>query len=124
MGMEEIHASAARYVRIATVGDLTEAHVLAARLRSEGIDVRVHSEANGPYPVTVGRLAEAQIWVMSDRAEDANRVLLDAEVNTALAPAEPGFSESRGVRAEIRMIAVAVVLVLVMLWIVRFARLF
>ena len=122
--MEETERNSARYIRVATVGDLTEAHVLAARLRSEGIDVRVHSEANGPYPVTVGRLAEAEIWVLSDRAEEAGHVLLDAEVNRALAPAEPELPSRDRVRAETRLIAVATALVLILLWIVRFARVF
>jgi len=122
--MEETERNSARYIRVATVGDLTEARVLAARLRSEGIEVRVHSEANGPYPVTVGHLAEAEIWVLSDRAEEASHVLLDAEVNTALAPAEPELSRSEGVRVETRLIAVATALVLILLWIVRFARVF
>ena len=122
--MEETERNSARYILVATVGDLTEARVLAARLRSEGIEVRVHSEANGPYPVTVGQLAEAEIWVLSDRAEEASHVLLDAEVNTALAPAEPELSRSDGVRVETRLIAVATALVLILLWIVRFARVF
>lgn len=121
--MDDREIGAARYVRIATVGDLTEARVLAARLTAEGIDVRVHSEALGPYPVTVGGLAEAELWVLSDRVEDAGQILLDAEVNTALAPAERDDSASRGLPLEVRLVALTVGLVLVLLWVVRFARL-
>ena len=84
----EPRADNARFVKVATVGDLTEGRVLAARLRAEGIDVRVHSEALGPYPVTVGQLAETQLWVLSGDLEDAGRVSLDAEVNSAIAPAD------------------------------------
>lgn len=121
--MEDHDVGGARYVRIATVGDLTEARVLAARLNAEGIDVRVHSEALGPYPVTVGGLAEAELWVLSDRVEDAGQILLDAEVNTALAPAERDGATSRGLPLEVRLMALAVGIMLVVLWIVRFARL-
>ncbi len=74
----------ARFVRLTTVGDLTTARVLAARLVSEGIETRLHGDALGPYPMTVGALAETQIWVLSDRIEEASRLLLDAEVNDAL----------------------------------------
>jgi len=73
-----------RFVKIATVGDMTAGNVLAARLRSEGIEVRVHSQALGPYPLTVGDMAETELWVMSDRIDDAKTILLDAEVNDAI----------------------------------------
>ncbi|NND01999.1 MAG: hypothetical protein HKN91_04370 [Acidimicrobiia bacterium] len=78
-----------RFVKVATVGDITSGNVLAARLRAEGIEVRVHSAAFGPYPVTVGGMAETEIWVMSDRIEDASSILLDAEVNDAIFDADP-----------------------------------
>ena len=119
--MERMETDAARYVRITTVGDLIEARVLAARLHSEGIDVRIHSEALGPYPMTVGQFAEAELWVLSDRVEDANQILLDAEVKSALAPAENDDSFRRGMPFEVRAIAVTVGLVLILLWVVRFA---
>ena len=118
----EPRADNARFVKVTTVGDLTEGRVLAARLRAEGIDVRVHSEALGPYPVTVGQLAETQLWVLSGDLEDAGRVLLDAEVNSAIAPADADALVRRGTPIEIRVVALAVGLVLVLLWIVRFAR--
>lgn len=112
----------ARYVKFATVGDMAEARVLAARLDSEGIGARLHGEALGPYPMTVGRLAEVEIWVVSDRLEEAGRVLLDAEVNAAMAPADSEIPQRDSTPPEFRVIAVAVALVLVMIWIVRFAR--
>lgn len=121
-GIDQLEEGGARFVRVATVGDLLEARVLEARLRAEGIDVRIHSEALGPYPVTVGRLAEAELWVLSDRVEEASRILLDAEVNTALAPADPDAAQRLGMPVEMRMVALVVVLVLVALWFVRLAR--
>ena len=122
--MEDPNGGAARFVRVTTVGDLTEGRVLAARLRSEGIDVRLHSEALGPYPVTVGHLAEAELWVTSDRLEEAGRILLDAEVNTAIAPAEPDTRPRGGMPIEFRLIALGVGLMLALLWIVRLVRVF
>lgn len=74
------------------MGDITAGNVLAARLRSEGIEVRVHSQAFGPYPMTVGDFAAAELWVLSDRVEDASVILLDAEVNDAIAVADPDMN--------------------------------
>jgi hypothetical protein len=65
------------YTCVATVADLNEANVAAARLHSEGFEARVHGEATGPFPVTIGRLAETQIWVRADDAHDAALVLED-----------------------------------------------
>ena len=96
--------------------------MLAALLDAEGIDVRVHSESLGPYPVTVGGLAEAELWVLSDRIEEANTILLDADVNSALAPVDRKGAPHEPLPFGIRAIAIAVGLVIVMLWIVRFAR--
>ncbi len=62
--------------------------------------------------------------MLSDRVEDANQILLDAEVNTALAPADPEVHSTHGLPMELRLIALGVVVVLVALWIVRLARVF
>ncbi len=64
-----------RYEQLVVIGDPTEATLLAARLRSEGIAVRTHGEAFGPYPVQVGGLAEVEIWVDVDRLEDARQIV-------------------------------------------------
>lgn len=96
-------------MKIATVGDITAGNVLAARLRSEGIEVRVHSQAFGPYPVTVGNMAETELWVLTDRVEEANAILLDAEVNDALAAADPEF-EGRAVGPAYNMQIIALTL--------------
>jgi hypothetical protein len=113
---------AARFVHVATAGDLVEGRVLAARLEAEGIEVRLHSQAFGPYPVTVGEMAETQIWVLSDRVEEASRILLDAEVNTALAPVESDSTPS--LPLEFRLIALAVALIVAALWVMRVVRVF
>jgi hypothetical protein len=114
---------AARFIRLATVGDLVEGRVLAARLQSEGIEVRVHSPALGPYPVTVGGMAETELWVLSDRVEEASTILLDAEVNVTLAEVE---SPTAGptLAPGVRLIAIIVGVVLAGMWLVRLVRVF
>lgn len=114
----------ARFVPLTTVGDVAAAQVLAARLRSEGIEVRVHSQALGPYPVTVGQMAETELWVMSDRLEEAGRIILDAEVTDAIAPADPDHEAAPGMPVEFRAIALVVGIVLVLLFVLRFVRVF
>ena len=113
-----------QFVRVATVSDLATGQVLAARLRAEDIDVRLHSEALGPYPVTVGHLAEAQLWVASDRVDDAARVLLDAEVRVAIAPAESEETPRPGLPMWLRLAALATGLVLTAMWVARLIRVF
>jgi hypothetical protein len=73
-----------RFAHLATVGDLALARICAARIEAEGIDVRLRSESLGPYPVTVGQLAAAEIWVPQGRLEEAGRVMLEAEVDLHL----------------------------------------
>jgi hypothetical protein len=114
----------ARFIRIATVGDLVEGRVLAARLEAEGIEVRLHSQAFGPYPMTVGQMAETEIWVLSDRVDEASTILLDAEVNTALAAVDDGVEGSRGLPLEMRLAALAVAVVVAALWLLRVIRMF
>ena len=115
----------AHYVRLATVGDLTTARVLAARLEAEGIEVRIHSEALGPYPVTVGHLAETELWIMQDRIDEAAAILLDAEVNVALAPADPEqVQPRRGMPIEFRFAALVLGVVIASLWVLRLIRMF
>lgn len=113
----------ARFVRLATVGDVNTARILAARLQSEGIEVRIHGDALGPYPMTVGSFAETQLWVLSDRVEEASRLLLDAEIKAILPPSEPEdtsrISVGRGTPIELRLVALAIGVVLAVLWVLR-----
>jgi hypothetical protein len=114
----------ARFVPLTRVGDVTAAGVLAARLRAEGIEVRLHSQAFGPYPVTVGHLAETELWVLSDRVEEASRILLDAEVNEAMYAAETEDREPIGMPFEVRLLALGLGVVLLVLFVLRFARVY
>ena len=122
MGVMLDQHEGARFVHIATAGDLVEGRVLAARLEAEGIEVRLHSQAFGPYPMTVGQMAETEIWVLSDRVEEASTILLDAEVNTVLSAVE---SDSRvGLPWEFRVAALAIAAIVATLWILRVIRMF
>jgi hypothetical protein len=110
----------ARFVRLTTVGDVNTARILAARLESEGIEVRLHGDALGPYPMTVGSFAETQLWVLSDRVEEASRLLLDAEINAILPPVEMDPEiDAHGVPIELRVVALIVGVVLAALWVMR-----
>jgi hypothetical protein len=115
----------AHFQRLTTVGDVTVANVLAARLRSEGIEVRVHSAALGPYPVTVGDLARSELWVSSDRLAEAAEIMLDAETRDALAPADPDTVRLHdGMPAEFRLVALILGVILVMLVVARILRMY
>jgi hypothetical protein len=67
------------------------AHLLAARLQSEGIDVQLRGAVDAPYGITVGAMARVDVWVPEDQLEDASLVMLAGEVDQALAaPSEWG----------------------------------
>ena len=110
----------ARFVHLTTIGDVNTARIIAARLEAEGIEVRLHGDAHSIYPVTVGALAETQLWVLSDRAEEASTLLLDAEIKDVLAPVDPAAGPARpGLPLELRLAALVVGAVLLALWILR-----
>ena len=66
------------FVPLLTVGDPHEAQLIAARLRAAGIEVRMHGENFGPYPIGLGELADTEIWVPADRFDDATEVLTNS----------------------------------------------
>ena len=113
------------FIKVATIGDITAGNVLAARLRSEGIEVRVHSPALGPYPMTVGDLAQTELWVMSDRAEDAASVLLDAEVKDAIGASDPDLDHVVTTRPiDLQIVALALGAIMIALFIVAILRVY
>lgn len=67
------------------VSGLFSAHVLQARLHSEGIDAELRGSVDGPYVLTVGDMARVDVYVPEDQMEDAQLVLLAGEVDAALA---------------------------------------
>jgi hypothetical protein len=75
------------------------AHVLAARLQSEGIDVQLRGALDGPYGITVGDMARVDVFVPEDQLDDARLVMLASEVDQVLAaPREWAGPESRRFR--------------------------
>ena len=96
-----------KFVPVTRVGDPTRARILAARLESEGIEVRMHSESFGPYPVTVGAMATTELWVPTDRVEAAQAVLLDSEILDVVGEDE-GFADE-GPLLELRFVAAVLI---------------
>ncbi len=110
----------ARYVCLTKLGSVATANLMAARLQAEGIDVRVHSAALGPWPVTVGNMAETELWVLSDRVAEASQILMDAEINEVLERTRP---RSMGKPVPFRLVALAIGVVFGVLWVLRIIRL-
>ena len=75
------------------------AHVLAARLHAEGIDVELRGALNSPYGLTMGAMARVDLFVPEDQLDDARLVMLASEVDQVLAaPREWAGPESRRFR--------------------------
>src|SRR5262245_11357720 len=53
--------------RLTWVSGSFSAHVLNARLRSEGIDAELRGPVDGPYALTVGDLARVEVYVLRTR---------------------------------------------------------
>jgi hypothetical protein len=60
------------------------AHVLKARLVSEGLDVELRGAIANPYALTIGDLARIDVYVPEEQIEDASYVLLVGEVDAVL----------------------------------------
>ena len=59
--------------RLTWVSGSFSAHVLRARLCSEGIDAELRGPVDGPYALTVGAMARVDVYVPADQMEDAHR---------------------------------------------------
>ncbi|HZJ48713.1 MAG TPA: DUF2007 domain-containing protein [Acidimicrobiia bacterium] len=77
----EDHDPKERYEPLTRISDPVAANILAAMLRSGGVSVRLNSESFGPYPVTVGGLAEVEVWVDADDLDTARAILEDYQRN-------------------------------------------
>jgi hypothetical protein len=71
-------------VALTTVHGAFTAHVLAARLHHEGIDVELRGALGGAYGLTVGDMARVDLYVPEEQMEDAQLVLLASEVDAAM----------------------------------------
>lgn len=83
-------------VELTSVHGSFAAHVLAARLTSEGIDVELRGAVDGPYGLTVGDLARVDVYVPDDQIDDARLVLLATEVDDAMSLPEPDRAGGAG----------------------------
>ena len=94
-------------VALTSVHGSFTAHVLAARLASEGIDVELRGALGGAYGLTVGDMARVDLYVPEEQIDDARLVLLASEVDAAMEPALDPDGEAA--RAERRPAAVRAV---------------
>jgi len=67
--------------RLTSLQGTFRAHVVAARLLDEGFDVELRGALGGPYGLTVGDLAQIDVYVPGDQIEEASIVLLATEVD-------------------------------------------
>jgi hypothetical protein len=93
-------------VKLTSVHGSFAAHVLAARLADEGLDVEVRGVHANPYGLTVGDIAVVDLYVPADQADDASYVLLASEIDEVLELPSP----RRGRPATWRVAAALVVL--------------
>ena len=82
--------------QVSSVTGSFRAHVLAAHLESEGIDVQLRGALDSQYALTVGAMARVDVWVPEDQLEDAQYVLLSAEVDDAMSPSQEWDGSSFG----------------------------
>jgi hypothetical protein len=109
--------------RLTAVHGSFSAHVLRARLCSEGIDAELRGAVDGPYAVTIGDLARVEVYVPEDQMEDAQLVMLAGEVDAALAaPREWGGTRLR--RPVVRWAALAALVAAALAPVAWYARSF
>jgi hypothetical protein len=95
---------------LTTVHGSFSAHVLAARLHSEGIDVELRGAVDSPYGLTVGDMARVDLYVPEDQMDDARLVLLAAEIDDAMDLPEDHHRGARFMPLWVWLIAVVVLL--------------
>jgi Putative prokaryotic signal transducing protein len=80
---------------LTTVHGSFSAHVLAARLQSEGIDVELRGAVGAAYGLTVGDMARVDLFVPEDQMEDARLVLMASEIDNAMEMPPPPSERAR-----------------------------
>jgi hypothetical protein len=96
---------------LTTVHGTFSAHVIAARLHSEGIDVELRGAVDSPYRRTVGDMARVDLYVPEDQVDDARLVLLASEIDEAMDLPVDGDSDRRPVPSWVWVMAVIVLVV-------------
>ena len=71
---------------LTSVAGSFRAHVLLARLETEGIDAQLRGALDGAYGFTMGDLARVDVFVPEEQLDDAKYVLLADEVDATLSP--------------------------------------
>lgn len=102
------------------ISDPNAAQLLAARLRAEGIEARISSEAEGPYRLTIGSMATTQLWVDEADLSQARMLLEEIEedsITPELATTEAATSRrSTSIGRSLLWWVVAAALLGYMLW--------
>jgi hypothetical protein len=80
---------------LTTVHGSFSAHVLAARLQSEGIDVELRGAVGAAYGLTVGDMARVDLFVPEYQMEDARLVLMASEIDNAMEMPPPQSERTR-----------------------------
>ena len=96
---------------LTTVHGTFSAHVLAARLHSEGIDVELRGAVGSPYGLTVGDMARVDLYVPEDQMDDARLVLLASEIDAAMALPDDHDDDRRPVPSWVWVMALVVLVV-------------
>jgi hypothetical protein len=109
--------------RLTWVSGSFSAHVLHARLRSEGIEAELRGPVDGPYALTVGDLGRVDVYVPADQMHDARLVLLVDEVDAALAAPREWGGTATAPAPWARSAAVAALIAATVAPIVLYARL-
>jgi hypothetical protein len=97
--------------RLTSVHGSFPAHVIAARLTSEGFDVELRGAVDSPYAVTMGDLALVHVYVPEEQVEEASYVLLVTEVDAVL---EEDLPRTRRRSPYMRVVAAALIAVAVL----------
>jgi hypothetical protein len=106
-------------VRLARITSPNMARILAARLESEGIECHLSGGVDSPYRLTVGPMAQVDIWVRPEDVDDARTVLLVAEVDDTLGGR---LSDERSARRVGPLVWFAAAVVLVAIFGATFVR--
>jgi len=99
--------------RLTSVSGSFSAHLVAARLHSEGIDVRLRGAVDGPYHLTVGDMARVDVFVPDDQLDDARLVMLATEVDQVLAAPREWAGPTARARRWPRWVALALLVMAV-----------
>ena len=103
-----------RMAPLTWVAGAFRAQVLAARLRSEGIDAQLQGALSSTYGLTVGDMARVDVFVPEDQLDDAKYVLLADEVDATLAAPTDWWdagSEGRHTRRFVWWVAAALLVI-------------